>query len=107
MQIKGYREVWGVDFEYEAVDGERPRPVCMVAIEFGTGRAVRWWRDQLEAAAAPPYPTDAGVLVVAYYAAGDLSCHLALGWPGVAPGLRGPRRSLRLRLRELLELACS
>jgi hypothetical protein len=81
VQIDGYHEVWGVDFEYGAPSGERPQPVCMVAVEFVTGRTVRWWKDELEASAAPPYPTDRGVLFVAFYAAAELSCHLVLGWP--------------------------
>jgi hypothetical protein len=29
----------------------------------------------------PPYPTSPDVLIVAYYAAAEISCHLALGWP--------------------------
>ena len=30
---------------------------------------------------APPYPTGPDILVVAYYAAAEISCHLARGWP--------------------------
>jgi DNA polymerase I len=81
MNIEGYREVWGVDFEFCAPPGERPRPVCMVAAEFASGRTIRWWRNELEGARMAPYPTDPGVLFVAYYASAELSCHLALDWP--------------------------
>ena len=35
-----YREVWLVDFEFRAPDGERPEPVCMVARERRTGRTI-------------------------------------------------------------------
>jgi DNA polymerase I len=44
-----------------------------------SGRKVRLWRDEFSA--APPYPTGAGVVFVAYYASAEISGHLALGWP--------------------------
>ncbi len=34
-----YREVWAMDFEFRAPDGERPEPVCMVARELRGGSA--------------------------------------------------------------------
>src|SRR5881392_1512127 len=42
-------------------------------------RKIRLWRDKF--GVAPPYPTDANVLFVAYYASAEIGCHLALGWP--------------------------
>jgi hypothetical protein len=77
--IDAYREAWAVDFEFIAHPGERPVPVCLVARELKTGRTIRLWRDQF--GPVPPYPIDAGVLFVAYYASAELGCHLALGWP--------------------------
>jgi hypothetical protein len=74
-----FDEVWLIDFEYVAPDGEQPDPVCMVAKELGTGRLVRLWADQL--GPTPPFRTDAGVLFVAYMAAAEWSCFLQLGWP--------------------------
>lgn len=74
-----YREVWTVDFEFIVSPGERPIVVCCVARELRSGRLLRVWQDQL--GLGPPYPTDAGVLFVAYYASAELGCHLALGWP--------------------------
>jgi DNA polymerase I len=75
-----FREVWGVDFEFHAPPGHRPRPICLVARELNTRRLERRWLWE-EPAAPPPYPTDPGALFVAYYASADLGCHLALGWP--------------------------
>jgi len=74
-----YREIWAADFEFEAGSGERPDPVCLCARELRSGREIRLWRGQFDS--APPYPTDADTLFVAYYASAELGCHLALGWP--------------------------
>jgi DNA polymerase I len=74
-----YREIWAADFEFEAESGERPDPVCLCARELRSGREIRLWRGQFDS--APPYPTDADTLFVAYYASAELGCHLALGWP--------------------------
>ena len=35
-----FREVWLVDFEFNALAGERPTPICMVARELRTGRTL-------------------------------------------------------------------
>jgi DNA polymerase-1 len=74
-----YREIWAVDFEFQAADGERPVPVCLVARELRSGRLLRLWHDEL--GREPPFPVDAGSLFVAYYASAELGCFLALGWP--------------------------
>ena len=74
-----FREVWAVDFEFVAGSGARPDPVCLCAWELKSGKKLRLWRDEF--GAAPPYPTDAGALFVAYYASAEVGCHLALGWP--------------------------
>jgi DNA polymerase I len=74
-----FREVWAADFEYGAANGGRPVPVCLVAKELRSGRLLRLWHDDF--GRLPPYPTDSGVLFVAYYATAEVSCHLALGWP--------------------------
>jgi DNA polymerase I len=77
----GFDEVWAVDFEFTAPPGHRPSPICMVARELRTQRTVRLFGDELRMRSAPPYRTDAGVLVVAYYASAEIGCHLALDWP--------------------------
>jgi DNA polymerase-1 len=79
--LDAFREVWLVGFEFAAPPGERPDPVCLVAREYRTGRTLRLWRDDLRDRREPPYPIGPDVLFVAYYAAAELGCHLALGWP--------------------------
>jgi hypothetical protein len=79
--LDNYREVWLVDFEFQAPPGERPTPVCLVASEFRTGRTLRFWQDVLRERRMPPYPIGPDSLFVAYYASAELGCHLALGWP--------------------------
>jgi DNA polymerase I len=76
-----YREVWALDFEFRAPDGERPEPVCLVARELRGGRLLRFWRDELLALPRPPFDLGTGILFVAYYASAELGCFLALGWP--------------------------
>ncbi|MBX9680825.1 MAG: hypothetical protein K2X38_18870, partial [Gemmataceae bacterium] len=76
-----FREVWGVDFEFQVGTGERPAPVCMVARELRTGRVVRLFAEELEAMDRPPFGSGPDVLFVAYYASAELGCFLALGWP--------------------------
>ena len=76
-----FSEIWGVDFEYVARDGDRPVPVSLYAKELLSGRAVFLFGDELTRASGPPYPTHDGALFVAYQAAAELSCHAVLGWP--------------------------
>jgi DNA polymerase I len=73
-----FSEIWCVDFEFTAPEGEIPIPVCMVAHEIRSGSRVRLWQDQLS---EPPYRLGANALFVAYYASAELNCHLALNWP--------------------------
>jgi DNA polymerase I len=75
------RHIVAVDFEFEfgGHAGERPRPVCMVAKDLCTGQEWRLWRDEF--GTAPPFPTSADSIVVAYYASAELGCFRALGWP--------------------------
>lgn len=80
-QVLPFREIWAVDFEFMAAAGEQVSPVCLVARELRSGRLVRWWHSEMQASPTPPYATDAGSLVVAYYASAEINCHLALGWP--------------------------
>jgi DNA polymerase-1 len=75
------REIWALDFEFCAGPGDRPVPVCLVARELRSGRRLALWRDELLRLDAPPYPVDADVLFVAYYASAEIGCHYALGWP--------------------------
>ena len=74
-----FEEIVLADFEFNGREGNRPNVICMVAYELHSGRQFRLWRDQL--GAEPPYRIDRKSLFVAYYAAAELTCHLALGWP--------------------------
>jgi DNA polymerase I len=74
-----FNEIVLFDFEFGSDDGDRPRPVCLVAHELRSGRKHRLWRDQF--GPMPPYPMGPETLFVAYYASAEISCHLALGWP--------------------------
>ena len=76
-----YREVWLADFEFSAPNGERPRPICLVARELIGGRVVRLWFDDLAGMIRPPFSIGDDTLFVAYYASAELGCFLALGWP--------------------------
>lgn len=76
-----FREVWVVDFEFATMPGENPVPICMVAIEYRTGRGLRIWADDLATMQVAPFPLDS--LIVAYYASAEVGCYLSLGW--VAP----------------------
>src|SRR4051812_35855592 len=79
--LDAYREVWLVDFEFSAPPGERPIPVCLVAREFRSGQVLRLWQHELRDREMPPYPIGPGALFVAYFAAVELGCQRALGWP--------------------------
>jgi hypothetical protein len=77
--VWGFSSIWAVDFEFIARAGDRPIPVCLVALDLVSGRLIRQW--QHEFAAAPPYPVDQNALFVSYNASAEIGCHLALGWP--------------------------
>src|SRR4051812_27419337 len=74
-----YRVVVAVDFEFTAPPGERPTPICMVAVELRSGQRWRLWHGEF--GPVPPYPNGCDVLVVAYYASAELGCYRVLGWP--------------------------
>jgi hypothetical protein len=76
-----FREIWGVDLEYEAASGERPAPLCMCAKEFRSGREIRLFGDELLALKRAPFDTGPDSVTVAYAAAAEASCFLELGWP--------------------------
>jgi hypothetical protein len=80
-RLKDFAQVWLCDFEYQAPAGERPKPVCMVAREWRSGRTLRLWQDELASGGRAPFPVDPEALFVAYYASAELGCFLALSWP--------------------------
>src|SRR5437879_4785597 len=74
-----FREVWCIDFEFRADPGERPDPICLVAREVRSGRLIRLWRDRF--GSTPPFSTDEGSLIIAYFATAEMGCFRARGWP--------------------------
>ena len=79
---KIFQQVWYVDFEFIAPDGERPnRVVCLVAKEMVSGQTIRLWEDELRRLKLPPYSIGGDSLFIAYYASAEFNCHLALDWP--------------------------
>jgi DNA polymerase-1 len=74
-----FRQIWVIDFEFIAREGENPQPVCLVAKEIGTGRLIKLWQDQL--GPEPPFEINDDTLIVAYYAPAEIGCFLALDWP--------------------------
>ena len=70
MKVSGhdFQEVWLVDFEFQALSGENPKVICLVARELGSDRLLRLWHDEIGRLDRPPYPTGSDSLFVAYYA---------------------------------------
>ena len=75
-----YKEIWLVDFEFQAPAGERHHPICMVAQELYSGRLIRMWRDELITLRQAPFDCGSDSLFVAYYASAEFGCFLTLGW---------------------------
>jgi DNA polymerase-1 len=74
------------DFEFEAADGGRPNPICMIARELlGARREWRVWEGEF--GALPPFDISENTLFVSYNAAAEIGCFLALGWPMPARGV--------------------
>lgn len=81
MTLHHFREIWLLDFEFAAAEGDLPSPRCMVATELFTGRTFRLWESDLTRLDRAPFDVGAGTLVVAYYASAEIACFRALGWP--------------------------
>src|SRR5215475_6814578 len=79
--LADFGQIWLVDFEFHAPDGERPRPLCVVGHELRSRLTVRRWLDGELLVAHPPYTCDRSSLFVAFYSSAEWGCHLALGWP--------------------------
>lgn len=78
--MRQFREVVVLDFEFQAPDGARPDPLCMVARELVSGQTHCLWRDELRRMRSPPFDTGPGTLVCAFFASAEMGCFLALGW---------------------------
>jgi DNA polymerase I len=75
-----FHEIWCVDFEFQAIAGELPKPICAVALEVKSGKRIELFGDDLLRTEACPYSISSDSLVVAYMASAELGCHLALNW---------------------------
>ncbi len=78
------RGVYVIDFEFHpanSIEGNKPDPVCLVALNYLTGQVRRYWRDELRQLPVAPFPCGDDALTVAYYASAEVDCFLALGWP--------------------------
>ncbi len=86
-----FQEIWMVDFEYLASEGEHQEPICLVAWELRTGQKIRLWRDKM--GVSPPYDISKDSLFVSFASDAEMSCHLTLGWPlpARAPAASGRR----------------
>ena len=82
----GYCHAWCIDFEFVALPGHKPRPVCMVAKCAITNKIIRLWGGDMSVC---PFDMAQDDLFIAYYASAETSCFDALGWPR-------PRRMLDL-----------
>jgi DNA polymerase I len=72
-----------VDFEFHPAsgrEGNHPTPVCMVVREWPSGLTKRYWQNELQQMAAPPFPTGNNALCIAYFASAELDCFHVLGW---------------------------
>ena len=75
-----FENIWAVDFEFVAPDGEPPTAICGVARNLRSGELRRIGANEL-VRSNPPYGVGPSDLFIAYYAAAELSCHLQLFWP--------------------------
>jgi hypothetical protein len=77
-----FESIWAVDWEFHhnGNPGNRPTPVCCVAVELESGKRLKIWQDELIRMKNPPYDTGPDSLFIAHYASAEISCHLARGW---------------------------
>ncbi len=79
--LADFKQVWLCDFEFHVPPGERPKPLCLVAREFRSGRLVKRWLDDAARADGPLLRLGPSDLFVSYYVSAELGCFLAEGWP--------------------------
>jgi DNA polymerase I len=80
VKLAAFREIVYIDFEFRATTGDRPTPVCYVAMEQCSGRVFKQWLDDGKPIKRPPFTQGADVLNVAFYASAEWGCYLQLGW---------------------------
>lgn len=80
MKTWGFKEIYLVDFEFRAPDGERPAVHCLVVKEVYSGRTYRYLADELKQMNEAPFDVTETALFVAYYASAELLAFKALYW---------------------------
>jgi len=77
-----FNEIWFVDFEFKANLGEKQEPVCMVALEYRSGKTIKvWFGDESSLVIdRPPFDVSDSSLFVSFYASAEFGCFLSLGW---------------------------
>ncbi len=79
--IKLFDEIWAVDFEFTAIEGESVVEVnCMVAKELISGKEFKLFSDELIKLKEPPFNIKEKAIFIAYNASAELSCFMKLGW---------------------------
>lgn len=78
--MRGFTRIYLCDFEFQQLQGDVPRPICVVAKELYSGQVIRLWLWGEDWPKRPPFPTGPDVLFVAYYASAEFLCFLALHW---------------------------
>ena len=46
--MQEFKEIWCLDFEFQAPSGEQVNPICMVAIELKSGKKLRIFQKELK-----------------------------------------------------------
>ncbi|MBT4290807.1 MAG: DNA polymerase I, partial [Deltaproteobacteria bacterium] len=78
--LDSFQEIWLADYEFQALLGGKPLPICMVAHELKKGHRIKVWQDRLLSLCTPPYSIGPNSLFIAYYSSAEFSCHFALDW---------------------------
>ena len=73
---RNFKEIWFVDFEFRAPDGQTPEPRCMVAKELKSKTLKRLWLHGRRID-EPPFDLGEDTLYVAYYGSAEVGCHLS------------------------------
>jgi DNA polymerase-1 len=77
-----FDRIYVIDFEFVALPGERPQPVCLVSHEINSGETEKIWLEGKDPSTLiPPYSMGETDLLISYYSSAEWGCHLVLNWP--------------------------
>ncbi|MFZ2956951.1 MAG: DNA polymerase [Candidatus Ozemobacteraceae bacterium] len=77
--LADFRRIWGIDFEFQELNGHLPHVHCMVARDFHSGELVRLFGDELTPGHIP-FDLQDDDLVVVYYGSAEIKCFKTLSW---------------------------